>query len=325
MLLRLSIVPVVIGVLSFLAACSDQPDPEDQAVPLLVPEPEAAAQTARAAKTAKTSGVLSFDGLPPDSVDAAEVIVVSSLSDAARERILRQRELFEYKITGRVEAVAGASVVADVLAVDGIRLNARLAQLPSKFPPLRVADIDQGNNRLSKFQSDPELFKEYKYLFDSIQWGNLERGLTFISEKIETDNQALVAQAEGADLVDDFGAQQAEVTLDWLKSVQQHYNTYVALAKDYFGAKKRYIEAEAQSGPKEPSDWDSYVAKYANYLVMDISEHLQGASFAAEDGSFEAEGHGVVVVRVELGMTSAYFLPGSVNEQRVLIKNLQQL
>ena len=41
---------------------------------------------------------------------------------------------------------------------------------------------------------------------------------------------------------------------------------------------------------------------YANALIMDTSEHLLGAAFTAEDGSFEVKGHGIVIVRVELGL-----------------------
>ena len=58
---------------------------------------------------------------------------------------------------------------------------------------------------------------------------------------------------------------------------------------------------------------------------MDTSENLLGAAFVAEDGSFEVEGRGLVIVRVELGVVSAYFLPGSEKETRVFIEDLQQL
>ena len=318
MLLRWSILSSAFVSLFVVAACSDVPS-----TPVAAAKP-AAAEVAELESKLKTSGVLRFDGLPPESISAAEVLIVSSLSDEARQRLLRQRELFEYKITGRVEAVAVGSAVADVLPADGVKLEASIAQLPAKFPPVRVEDFDLGNNRLRKFQSDPALSKEYQHLFASIKWDNLERGLTFIAEKIETDNKGLVAQSAKAD---DAGYQQASVTLKWLKSVQQHYNAYVALAKDYFDAKNRCLKAQAgaQSTPAEPTDWDAYVAMYGNTLIMDTSEHLQGAAFAAEDGSFEVEGHGVVIVRVELGVVSAYFLPDSEKEQRVRVENLKQL
>ena len=319
MLLRLFAVSSVLLSLFAVVGCSDAPsEPKVVVDPPVaeVPEP-----------VSKTSGVLRFDGLPPESISATEVLILSELSDEARQRLLRQRELFEYKITGRVEAVVGASVIAEVLPADGVTLEASIAQLLTQFPSVRVADVDMGKNRLRKFQSDPALFKEYKYLFGSIKWDNLERGLTFVAEKIETDNQALVAKGEAAEGPDDVGYQQALVTLDWLKSVQQHYNAYVVLAKDYVAAKNRYLQAQAvaQSTPAEPTDWDAYVAWYANTLIMDTSEHLLGAAFAAEDGSFEVEGHGIVLVRVELGVVSAYFLPGSEAEQRVRIENLKQL
>lgn len=311
MLLRsLALSFALVGLFLF-PACSDKPAAAPQTPPAAA-KPESAL---------RTSGVLHFDGLPPGSVSVAEVLIVSSLSDEARERILRQRVLFEYKVTGRVEEVV-ATGIEGVSSADSARLEARLAKLPAMFPPIRVDDIDLGNNRLRKYQSDPELLKEYKYLFASIKWDNLERGLNFINDKIEADSQALLAAQSGETSDDVF--EQAAVTLKWLESVQRHRNDYVALAMGYVDAKNRYLKSEAQAGPPEPTDWDSYVTRYSNRLIMDTSEYLEGSSFAAEDGSFEAVGHGIVVVRVELGGVSAYFLPESEDEQRVRIENLQQ-
>jgi len=38
-----------------------------------------------------------------------------------------------------------------------------LSDLSTKFPPVLIKDIDLGNNPLRKYQSDRELFQEYKY------------------------------------------------------------------------------------------------------------------------------------------------------------------
>jgi len=271
----------------------------------------------------KTSGILRFDGLPAESISAAEVLVVSALSDVARERILRQRELFENKITGRVEDSAGVSSIEGMSPVDAMKLEASLETLRSQFPSVRVEDVDLGNKRLRKYQSDAVLFKEYKYLFASIKWDNVGRGLKFIADKMTADNKALVARSSG---MDDEAFQQSDVTLDWLKAVQQHYNSYIVLAQESVEAKNRYLQAQAAaSTPAEPTDWDGYVAWHANHLIMDTSENLLGTAFAEEDGSFEVEGQGIVIVRVQLGVVSAYFLPSAEHEKRVLVEDLQQL
>ena len=271
----------------------------------------------------KTSGILRFDGLPAESISAAEVLVVSVLSDVARERILRQRELFENKITGRVEDSAGVSSIEGMSPVDAMKLEASLETLRSQFPSVRVEDVDLGNKRLRKYQSDAVLFKEYKYLFASIKWDNVGRGLKFIADKMTADNKALVARSSG---MDDEAFQQSDVTLDWLKAVQQHYNSYIVLAQESVEAKNRYLQAQAAaSTPAEPTDWDGYVAWHANHLIMDTSENLLGTAFAEEDGSFEVEGQGIVIVRVQLGVVSAYFLPSAEHEKRVLVEDLQQL
>ena len=237
---------------------------------------------------------------------------------------MRQRELFENKITGRVEDSVGVSAIEGMSPVDAMKLEASMGTLRAQFPAVRVEDVDLGNNRLRKYQSDAVLFKEYKYLFASIKWDNLERGLKFIADKMTADNKALVARSSG---VDDEAFQQIDVTLDWLKVVQQHYNSYVVLAQESVEAKNRYLQAQAAvaSTPAEPTSWDGYVAWHANNLIMDTSENLLGAAFAEEDSSFEVEGQGIVIVRVELGVVSAYFLPGSEHEKRVLVEDLQQL
>lgn len=302
--------------LFFFVACSDAPSE-----PVAAPKP-VAVEVAK--PVAKTAGVLKFDGLPPESISAAEVLIVSELSNDARERIERQRELFEYKITGRTEVEEAVSAIPDVAPADAVKLDAAMRVLKGQFPEVQVMDVDLGNNRLRKFQSDGELHKEYKYLFSSLKWDNLERGLKFIGEKVEANGREILAAGQKAD---DVGYRQAEANIVWLKSVQSYFAEYVTLAHDYNDAKNRYIQAQAveQPTPAEPTDWDTYAAMYAHMLIMDTSDHLLGSGFAAEDGSFEVKGHGTVIVRVELGVVSAYFLPSSGQEQRVRIENLQQL
>ena len=315
MLFRLFSLSSVFVSLFFLGACSDAPSKPTAAVKRDVTVAKA---------VLKTSGILRFDGLPPESISAVEVLIVSALSDVARGRLMRQRELFENKITGRVEDSVGVSAIEGMSPVDAMKLEASMGTLRAQFPAVRVEDVDLGNNRLRKYQSDAVLFKEYKYLFASIKWGNVERGLKFIADKMTADSKALIARSSG---VDDEAFQQIDVTLDWLKAVQQHYNSYIVLAEESVEAKNRYLQAQAAvaSTPAEPTSWDGYVAWHANNLIMDTSENLLGAAFAEEDGSFEVEGQGIVIVRVQLGVVSAYFLPGSEHEKRVLVEDLQQL
>ncbi len=308
----ISVFPCFVFLFLF-GACTDAP-----------PEPKAAVKRdiTVAKAVLKTSGILRFEGLPTERISATEILIVSALSDAARERLLRQRELFENKITGRVKKPAEVSGIEGISPMDAMQLEASLAGLPEQFPPIRVEDVDLGNNRQQRYQSSSALFKEYQYLFASIKWNNIERGLAFIANKITADNQALVVGVNG---LDDETFQQAEITLSWLKAVQQHYNSYVDLAQAYVDAKNRFLQAQAvASTPAEPTDWDAYVAMYANALIMDTSEHLLGAAFTETDGSFEVEGHGIVIVRVELGLASVYFVLDSDKEERVHIEQLQQ-
>lgn len=300
-----------------LVGCSDAPSKVEVVAESSV---EAAPES-----VAKSTGVLHYDGLPPGSVTVAEVLIVEKLSDAGRARLERQRELFEYKITGRVEQAAETSVLAGVSAADATNLVERFNQLSAEFPPVLVQDVDVGNHRLKKYQSDRERHKAYQYLFGALQWDNFERGLKFIAEKFEEDERALVAQANSLEMEDDHYAQ-VRVTLDWLKSVQVYYNAYVQLATDTFEARNRYLQAQATAqSVAEPTDWNTYAAVYGSMLIIDTSEYLEGAAMVADDGSFEVEGHGLLIVRLELEGVSVYFLPTSENEVRVRVEDLTQL
>jgi hypothetical protein len=313
MLFRLLILPVAFVFLFVLSACSDAPSE-----PVVVDRPE----VKKPELSLKTTGVVHLDGLPPESVSAVEVLVVSELSEVARERLLRQRELFEYKITGRVEVTPGQSPIPGVSVADAVALNASLQALRAKFPPVRTDDVEMKDGRLRKFQSNWDLFEAYRHLFKSVRWDNMERGLTFISDKIDTDNRALIASSREAD---EAGFEEATTTLKWLKAVQQHFNAYVDLGHVYVDAQNRYRRTQATAAPAEPTDWDTFIDRYAAMLIIDTASNLVGAAFVDEDGSFEVEGHGIVIVRVELGVVSAYFLPSLEQEQRVRIENLQQL
>ena len=124
MLFRLFSLSTVFVSLFFLGACSDAPSKPTAAVKRDVTVAKA---------VLKTSGILRFDGLPAESISAAEVLVVSVLSDVARERILRQRELFENKITGRIEDSAGVSSIEGMSPADAMKLEASLETLRSQF------------------------------------------------------------------------------------------------------------------------------------------------------------------------------------------------
>jgi hypothetical protein len=94
--------------------------------------------------------------------------------------------LFGNKITGRVEDSVGVSLIEGMSPVDAMKLEASLGTLRSQFPSVRVEDVDLGNNRLHKSQSDAALFKKCKYLFASIKWDNVGRGLSLIPSPFRT-------------------------------------------------------------------------------------------------------------------------------------------
>ena len=164
MFLRFLFIPAASVLLFAATSCSDNSS-----------APQAVQSTEPAATVLMTSGVLHLKGLPLEGITAKEVIVVENLDAEGRKRILRQRELFESKITGKVVAVEEVSSMAGVLPADATELEAAMAALRSQFPPALVVDVDLGNNRLRKYQSDAALFKAYQYLFKSLNWDNLER------------------------------------------------------------------------------------------------------------------------------------------------------
>lgn len=292
----------------FFSACSDPVQKTDSS--------SAGAEQPRL-PIKKTLGVLELDGLLLDSVTGYEVFVVSKLEPEAVARIARQRELLAVRLGGgELNKPVGHDL--GVAPDDYIRLTELLQALNESFPPLLKVDLDLGNNRLRKLISDADKYEEYAYLFGSIQFDNMERALNFINEKYEMDAKALVKKAEQLK-GEDF--EREKVTLDWLNLVAKHLGRYVELATEYSKAQVVFTSGQ---GSIEPQDWAAYSAYYRQAMITGVSLHSLGSVLLAAAGPFEVEGHGTLVVRVEYGANSAYFIV-SEDESLVSVKDLRQI
>ncbi|MGJ8639299.1 MAG: hypothetical protein ACSHYA_07880 [Opitutaceae bacterium] len=290
----------------FVASCSDSGSPAETAAPAVEP----------VGPVKKTLGVLELQGIPLDSATGYEVIVVSELEPEGRARIQRQRELFEQKLSG-APAVESNEDALDISPADYTRLNAKLLELKKSFPEVLRMDVDAGEGRLRGFSSDSRMHDEYAYLFKSITLENLERGLNFINEKYEADGEALVEKVEK---LEDDAYKREKITLMWLRKVAEHLTAHLELGKE-LGAAMATVESGVFS---EPQDWSGYVAYFRNALIMDVSLNGVGSAMLESPGAFEVEGHGELIVRVEFGADSAFFII-SPDEKRVLVKDLQQV
>jgi hypothetical protein len=301
--------------LAFLTGCSE-PEPQ-------VSSGGAAAKEAELTEPVKmTSGTVRLVDLPVEGMTAYEVIVVENLEPEARQRIHRQRELLEFKLNG-----ATPTQVLDAAhgmgAKDYTALQAEFQELRKRYPEVLVQELSapSQNGRVLKFSSDATMHEDYKYLFDAITFDNLERALAFIAEKIKKDRSGLEGYAEDGQ---GDASNQATVTADWLADVAVHLNQYLAWGNRVVTVKNAYIDALAQAStePEVPQEWAGYTAYYKDILLIDVLQHSLGTAMVGPEGHFNVEGQGELLVRIEYGLDSTYFII-SEEESRVVVEDIK--
>lgn len=265
---------------------------------------------------AKTSGQVQLGEVPEDGLMVRELIVVGALDEATRAHLQRQRELFELKVRG------------EVLTHDEWQQSEQYRQLleqwkllTGSYPEPLIVDVDLGNNRLRKYPSERALYDAYRSLFFALEFSNMQRGIEFIQNKINEDRARLELQLK-SDSEDQ--SKIAEVTLQWLKQVHGYLSTYIDAANEYWKAEAAFATERAKAMAL-PQSWDEYVSVYETAILVGISKQIIGSTEIAEDGQFEVEGQGELLVRLEyVGPRSAYFLVQDQNESRVQVENLRE-
>lgn len=277
--------------------------------------------------TAWTAGRIVFEGIPKEGVTGREVIVIEGLEPAAKERLRRQRQLFEYKATGRnpEQADAERMAQADLPEQEARDFDGRWGELTSQFPEVLTVDLrieEEGvdDDRIRKISSDFDLHKEYKELFRAIRWDNMKRAVEFIGAKLDTDGKAW---AEKQYAEDAYEAEKAKVTLNWMTAVTEHLNAHVALANERIHGRNAHAQKVAEMATKAVT-WEDYVDRHASQLIVDISKSELASATVEEEGTFEVDAQGDLLLRVEYGFRSAYFLIGDPAENRVSVADLNE-
>jgi hypothetical protein len=276
----------------------------------------------------KTTGQVVFEGIPDDGVTSREVIVIDALEPEGRERIQRQRQLFEYKTTGRNPELEEAERMAagNLLPEESREFDRQLVDLRAGFPELltldaRIKEDGVDDDRIRKLTSDSALHKEYQELFRAIRWENLKRGVEFIEVKIKTDGKEW---SEKQYVTDDLGSKKASVTLNWINMLAEHLTAYVTLGNKRIRAVNDLATQSAEISTKILT-WEDYVDYFRDQLIIDISKEELASATLEADGTFKVDGQGDLLIRLEYGFRSAYFLVGDSKENRVSVIDLQVL
>ena len=299
----------IVSTCGLLISCSE-PAPK----PVKPAKPDTAQSQATISIT--NSGVVHFEGIPQTGITAREVLLLSSLDMDARTLLKRQRELFEYTITGVNPELEELN--ATLSDEDKAALSRTMAKLRMAYPEQIIEDvsIDQAgvdDDRIRKISSDRELYEKYEKLFKAINWENLPRALKFINESIMNDSKDT---AETYQSEDAYKSKQAEITLQWLKVLQAHLNDYLSMGNAHVEAINRFSQQKAVPRART---WEDYLAIYSTQMIIDVSKNIEDSTFLSEDGSFTVKGEGLLIVRIEYGPRSVYFIPEDPSETRVTV------
>jgi len=301
----------------FMPACSEPKSAPDEATD------ESPVKKEPASSVAKTSGVLLLDGVPKEDVTLIEVIIVSKLDPETQERLNRQRQLFEYKLTGINPEQRLASVYgSDISFEDTTMLLAAMEKLKAQFvdqitvdTKLNEAGVD--DDRTRKIPSDHIIYEKYKKLFKAITLENMERALPFINDSIRVDSERLAVEINSDDA---YAAKQAEITLRWLKAVNDQLKQYLKLANAQIDARGRLAKKGALW---QANTWEAFVGMIGDQLTRDVYKYSVGSAIVDSDGTFESEGQGQLIIRIIYGSLSVFFIPDAPSETRVQVTELK--
>jgi len=137
-----------------------------------------------------------------------------------------------------------------------------------------------------------------------------------MSTLLSTDQNDSKDTAETYQSEDAYKSKQAEITLQWLKVLQAHLNDYLSMGNAHVEAINRFSQQKAVPRART---WEDYLAIYSTQMIIDVSKNIEDSTFLSEDGSFAVKGEGLLIVRIEYGPRSVYFIPEDPSETRVTV------
>lgn len=276
---------------------------------------EAAAQPK--GPVAVTSGRVNLVDLPTEGKTAIEVIIVSTLEPETARKVNRQRALYEKMLLGEPEETLDDITLPDEQLAP---YQARLDALKLQFPSIISKELNTGGGRMVNFSSDAALHKDYAYLFNAVTLKNFERALPVLKDKIEATNKDLV---EKGNLAEGDALYQAQINVEWVAALAKLFGEYIQLGNEFMAVEAEYLKTYLTAHGNEPLNWKDFSAYYRATLFAQVAQHSQGAALADADGNFEVEGQGMLIVRVEYGLDSVYFIIDE-TEQRVKVDGLRE-
>ena len=312
MLLRMLAAVYCLVFAFYWAACSEPSKPASQA-----PEqpPEAAE-----VKVSWMGRVL-FEGIPMEGATLKEAIVVSEIDPDTRAKLEHQRALFEAKINPPAVTPVSLKNVGLLSKNDAAELGAKLLEMRKSYPQMLVEEKNIGNGRMSQFRSDSELFYGFAAKFKEMTLDNMTPIIESIDEAIQVAGKRIVESSEGR------GGQarlQADTDLAWLGQLHEYLRTYLPLTKEVNMAMQRHAETQGASlADTDLPSWEGFAQRHSATLLSEVYSKGLDESEIGDDGRFTVSAEGELVIRVEYGLYSAYFLPESANESRVQVVDLE--
>lgn len=267
-----------------------------------------------------TSGTVIFVDVPYEGVTSREIITIPSMSAGLRGELERQRQLFEDKLVGGRVVTPQFEGLTDK---DAKALTDQLLALRSSYPPVLTEQRKVGDNRSETFKSDQARFYAYAKLFKAIKPDNIHDALEAIDDQIQKDGAAIVELAEAS--TRNSVKVQADIDLKWLKSLHGYLETYLPVAQEVNAARQRYygLHDSVQKAIRYKT-WDDYMSAKATTLLSQLMSESEGAADLDAAGRFTVEGAGELVVRVEYGLYSAYFIATDESEERLTLQDLKR-
>lgn len=304
--------PLLLLICLVFIGCGEEPAP----APPPAPEP--------AKPTAMTKGHVELVGLPDRVEPVVEIISVGFVPNRVYEMITRQQQALDAVLKPKSKEASEATQIMS--NQDRDRFNARLDAIKANYPDRVTTNIYNDEGKAEPYISRESLYQRYKPLVESISVENFAESINDISAKMKADYELLQKLAEKPG---EEGAQ-AKADINFLAKFSEYMQGYQNLVSQYDEARRKELVRQAQEtqatqklGTPE-QQLERIQAQSAATLEIEVYKNADGSAYVEENGDFNTEGHGKLIIRVIMDGYSLFFVQDGPGDDYIEFTNLKK-
>ncbi|WP_309399647.1 hypothetical protein [Cerasicoccus maritimus] len=275
------------------------------------------------APQAVTTGAVRLQGMPGNIEPVVEVISIDPIPNKIVELITNQQNLLQAYLTPPKTSMKQPSDI--VSAEDYQKITEQINALRQQYPAPVESEFYNDSGEPEMFTSRESLHKRYIPLFRAISVETMVPSINDISNQMRMDHATLEK------LADQPGNEglQARADINWLASLSRNFQQYQSVTRAYDLARRKQATLNTQTTGQTTFQspimaWKYFQQQTAPNIELEIGRTAAHTIYAEDDGSFEVEGHGKMIVRATLDGNSVFFIQDGPGAEHLKFSNLEQ-